>query len=219
VNEGLRRRLGACFLLAHVVAVTAMALPAPVGGLHRGDWREPTVQAELDGAYARLAAWGWVDDRDAFEDGFWAFAVAWVQARRAVLAPVIPYAQWAGTAQSWRMFVAPHAHPTRVRLDVHTPQGWTTWFRERDPKAAWRVEMLSNDRVRSLFFRLGWPHERAALDRFAGWFASQAAAESDLVDRVRVVLEQRETPSAEAVCLGEDVPWTRVVVRERTVRR
>ena len=215
----MRRRVGTVLLLAHVAAVTAMALPAPVGGLHRADWREPTVQAELDHGHALLVRWGWSGDRQAFEEGLWKLAAAWVELRRAVLAPVAPYARWAGTAQSWRMFVAPHAHPTRVRLDVHTAAGWSTWFRERDPEAAWRVRMLSNDRVRSLLFRIGWPHERATLDRFAGWFAVEAAAASTEVDRVRVVLERRATPSAAQVAAGGDTPWERVAARERAVVR
>lgn len=213
------RRALTLLLLAHVVAVTAMALPAPVGALHRADWREPTVQAELDAWYGRLEPLGLVADRADFEERLWSLALGWVEGRRALLAPLAPYAQWAGTAQSWRMFVAPHAHPTRVRFDAHTPQGWATWFRERDADAAWRSEMLANDRVRSLFFRVGWPHERAALDHLTAWFAAQAAAEDATVDRVRVVLERRETPSAEAVLRGEVAAWTRAAARERAVPR
>ena len=111
--------LRAALVVAHLTAITLMAMPAPVGGLDRRTWKDPTVQAEFAVWRARLGALGVERTPKAFEDDLFRVAKGLVDVRDEVLAPFQPYYRWCGTWQSWRMFVAPHTHPSRMRVEVY----------------------------------------------------------------------------------------------------
>lgn len=192
---------------AHLLAITLMALPNPSGALNPAAWRDPTVQAELGRWAGRLAFLGW--DRDELQANLWTFATGANRVREAVLFPFKPYYRYCGTWQSWKMFVAPHTHPTRLQIEVERGGRWTLVFRERSDEHAWLREKLDNDRLRSTVFRLGWPQYQGLRRQFAQWVARQAAAWPDAT-RVRISFVKEQTLSAREVRAGAREP-TRTV--------
>src|SRR5947209_12697273 len=95
--------------------------------MDRANWADPTVQAEL-AVWARRLSVAPAD----LENALWRFATRYMAARDRALAPFDLYYEWCGTYQSWRMFVAPHRHPTRLHVDVREGDEWRTVFIERD---------------------------------------------------------------------------------------
>jgi hypothetical protein len=190
----------ALFVLFHLVAVTLMALPAPEGAMDRANWADPTVQAEIAVWARRLS----VPPAD-LEEALWRFATRYTAARDRVLAPFGPYYEWCGTEQSWRMFVAPHRHPTRLHVDVREGGEWRAVFVERDREHAWLARQLCSYRFRSLTFRFGWPSYAGEYRSFADWLAHQAARDFPDADRVRVRMFRFRTPSPAEVRAGRPV--------------
>jgi hypothetical protein len=210
---GWRDSLRAAFIALHVVAITLIALPAPVGATNRATWKEPTVQAELAVWRGRLAWLGFPSEPAAFEDALHARAVELLAVRTALLTPFLPYYRYAGTSQSWRMFVAPHTHPARLEVAVERDGAWTTVFRERDATATWNRRVFEQDRARSLLFRMSWANYRTEYIALADWIGRQAAADFPDATKVRVRFMKRATPSAAAVRAGEGEPEKPTQVR------
>ncbi len=173
----------AVLVALHVVAITLLALPAPGGGMNRAAWKEPTVQGELAAWGARLGV-----APAALEERLWTFAVAYMDARSAVIDPITPYYRLAGTWQSWRMFVAPHRHPSRlvVEIDHGRGAGFEPLYLRGDPAASWRRHQLDHDRMRAQVFRLSWPGYEGTYARFAGWLAREAARDFPEARSLRV---------------------------------
>jgi hypothetical protein len=208
----------AAFIALHLVAVTLVALPAPVGATNRATWKEPTVQAELAVWRSRLASVGVDLEPDAFEDALHAWAVDLLEVRAAVLTPFLPYYRYAGTSQSWRMFVAPHTHPARLEVAVERGGAWVTVFRERDPEATWNRRVFTQDRARSLIFRLSWANYRSEYVAFAEWVGRRAAVDFPDATKVRVRFMKRETPSAAEARAGEGEPEKPTQARTITLK-
>jgi hypothetical protein len=214
----LRDHARAALIALHLVAITLVALPAPVGATNRATWKEPTVQAELAVWRGRFAALGLDLEPAAFEDALHAWAVDLLEVRTAVLTPFLPYYRYAGTSQSWRMFVAPHTHPARLEVAVERGGAWTTVFRERDPAAAWERRVFSQDRVRSLIFRLSWANYRTEYVAFADWVGRRAAQDFPDATKVRVRFMKRATPSAADVRAGQGEAEKPTQVRTITLK-
>jgi hypothetical protein len=195
--------LRAAFFLFHVVAVTLLALPAPSGGMDRRTWSDPTVKAEFDAWRGRLAAIGVELDARSFEDQLFASASAFMDLRAQVLAPFKPYHLYFGTWQSWRMFIAPHTHPTRLEIAVREGEAWRTVFFERSAEATWMRDVLDNDRMRSALFRYAWKNYASTWKEFGGWVAQRAAEDFPDADAVRLRYYRTTTRSAAEVRAGE----------------
>lgn len=198
-----RQHLIAALAALHLLAVVLMAMPAPGGGMNRSTWKDPTVQGEFAAWSERLRALGLDLGQQELEDQAWRFAQAWMGARARVLAPFKPYYRYAGTVQSWRMFVAPHRFPTRLEIAVQEGGAWRVVYRERDPDAAWRGRWLDHDRFRSVIFRFGWKPYRTIYRQFGAWIAGHAARDFPEADRARVYLVRYRTLSPEQVRAGE----------------
>lgn len=195
----------------HLVAIGLMALPAPVGGLDRRTWRDPTVQAEFAVWRERLGALGVELTPRAFEDALFQGASGLMAAREVALAPFDPYYRTCGTWQSWRMFVAPHTHPGRLVVEVHDDAGWREVFVERSDEARWLATVFQQDRVRSAIFRYSWPSFKGPYGKFVDWIAGRAAADFPDADRVRVSYRKVATPSPADVRAGNE-PEAQVVL-------
>ncbi len=204
----MTRHLVAVFVLLHLLATGLQALPSAGAGMDRRRWRDPTVQAELQAWRARLASVGWAMERDTFEDRLFAIAKGVESGREVVLGPVEPYLSATGSWQSWKMFVAPHRHPSRLVIEAEREGAWSVWYRRGDPDHAWQAAALDHDRMRAVQFRLAWAGYDRHLDRFAQAVATRVMAEDVGVTRVRVGYERRPTPRPAQVQAGEDVPWT-----------
>jgi hypothetical protein len=208
------RHVRAFLLLLHVIAVALMAVPAPEGGMSRAAWKDPTVQGEFDAWVTRLRAWGVPVRRDRFEAQLWEFAVAYTDTRKALLAPFSPYYDYAGTRQSWRMFVAPHRFPARLHIDIREGGKWRPIYVERSDDAVWMRRMLDHDRFRSAVFRYSWPQYRKTYEQFCTWLAKRAAHDFPGADRLRVRYFKYRTPSPEVVRAGAPVDGKFIRSRE-----
>jgi hypothetical protein len=199
----------ALLLLFHVTAVTLAAVPAPEGGMSRDAWKDPTVQGEFDAWFNRLKPLGYEGDRAQFESSIWYFAVAYATTRGQILAPFEPYYDYAGTAQPWRMFVAPHRFPGRLSIDIERGGAWGNVYTERSPTADWLGTILDHDRMRSAIFRYSWPQYGRAYGQFCEWIQSRATDAFPDAQRIRIRFFKYRTRSPSEVLRNapEDGKW------------
>lgn len=203
----------------HVAAVVVGAFPAPVGGLNRAAWSEPTVKAELDAWHQRLQGMGLTADRATFEDGLYSLASTWVRGRQQVVKPFRPYYRYVGTEQSWRMFVAPHKHPSRLQVQVRVQgaeaEAWQTIFEQDNSEFDWRANQFLHTRMRSSLFRYSWPGYQRSFKALSTWIGRRVAEERPEVTHVRVQWLRRRTASPAKMRAGELPPEK--VVRAQTL--
>ena len=188
-------QLRAAFVAFHVLAVVGGSVPAPVGGLNRSAWSDPTVAAELEGWRARLGAVGLEMDKATYEDRLFVFARGLLRVRAAALAPFQPYYRYLGVEQGWRMFVAPQTHPARLQVEVREGGAWRTVYLQPDPERAWLAHRLEGGRFRSALFRYAWKHYRRQHRQLVRWLARQAEGDFPGADAVRVSWVRGRTPS------------------------
>lgn len=195
----------AILVAAHVAAVVLSAIPAPVGALRRSAWSEPTVAKELDGWHGRLQAVGLAGGRAEFEDDLFEFADGWLKRRARLLRPFIPYYRYLGVQQSWRMFVAPHKHPSRLQVHVRsdTSAEWELLYSHGDAEHDWHVEQLGHTRMRSALFRYAWPGFRSSFRALARWVGTEVARERPDAVQVRLQWLKERTRTPEQVRAGK----------------
>jgi hypothetical protein len=189
---GLRDRLRAIGVAAHVAAVVLSALPSTDGAMRRADWAQPAVQAEL-GLWADRFGM----PHDAFIDRAWTFAVRLQRVQHAILAPVHVYERVTGTAQQWTMFVAPDRAPARFVLEF-AGEGATTWtelYRARSDAASWLRPALDHERVRSSIFRWAWPSRARSFQHGCEALATRIFDVRSDATRVRCRFEVERTAS------------------------
>ncbi len=209
----------AVLVAVHVLAVTAMALPAPGGAMKRSAWADPTVQAELGAWAGRLQGLGLDLTREDLEARLWDLAVGVTRVRRAGLAPFRPYYRLCGTAQSWRMFVAPHRFPARLQVDIDRGKGWETVYVSRSATYTWRARQLDHDRLRAVTFRYAWHAYRGAYVGMADWLAEAARDDFPEARRLRVRYLKQRTPSPGEVRRGFEPAVEPQQVQVRDLRR
>ncbi len=214
----LLRQFRAIFVAFHIVAVCLSAAPAPGAGMNRAAWSDPTVQREFNAWADRLG-----QDPDSFQDRIWAAAVRFVELRRAVLKPFVPYLRTTGTEQSWQMFVAPHRWPTRLQIQVSRDprpalsSEWETLFEERSDTATWKAEFFERERMRATVFRWGWPTYAEAYKRGCNALAQLIFEEMPEILTVRCRFSRVQSPGPAKLRAGDKpvVEWryARVVKR------
>jgi len=203
----------------HVLAITLVALPAPDGGMNRAAWKDPTVQHEIHAWSARLDGLGVQIPPAELEEDAWHFAKRFMAVRHAVLRPFRRYYQFAGTWQSWRMFVAPHRYPARLQIAVRAGSAWQTVYERGDPQATWRRRQLDHDRMRAQIFRLSWPGYGGTYARFTLWIARAAAHDFPYASQVRVRFFKYRTRSPAEVRAGVPVQGRWILARTRDLQR
>ena len=201
--------LRAALVLFHLTAVVLMAIPAPEGGMDRKQWEEPMVQEEFQ-TWATMLH---VETRP-FQDFLWELAVKFMDVRYRVLQPFRKYYEWAGTDQSWRMFVAPARQPTRVRVEVVFPDETRTLYLQNDPNHTWNARIFESYRYRSLLFRYGWPQYGEHMQQFSWWVARQLKPVYPTALKTRVTVERHRTPTPEQEARHQDDPWNVIWIRE-----
>ncbi|MBA2321246.1 MAG: hypothetical protein H0V89_08825, partial [Deltaproteobacteria bacterium] len=182
----------------HLAAITLQAFPNPSGGLNRSAWADPTVQMEIAAWAGRLGT-----TPAALEERLWKGATAWTRARQTVVRPLEPYYTYAGTWQSWKMFVAPHVYPTRLRIEIRRGPRWELVYVERSADRRWLASVLGNDRLRSTIFRMGWPHYPRLRADFVAWIAERAAVDFPDAEQVRISFTKQRTRSAAEMRAGQ----------------
>ena len=173
------------------------------------------MKAELDAWHQRLQGMGLTADRQSFEDGLYKLASTWVRGRQQVVKPLRPYYRYLGTEQSWRMFVAPHKHPSRlqvqIKVDGSQSNDWQTIFEQDNPAFDWRANQLLHTRMRSSLFRYSWPGYQRSFKALSQWIARRVAEERSDVTHVRVQWLRRRTANPANMRAGKLPP-------EKTVR-
>jgi len=189
----------AALVALHLAAITLSALPSPEGGLNRGTWSDPTVQAEFKAWSARFGM-----DKQAFEDQLWVFATGYGRAYKKLLTPVDPYEELVGSEQGWKMFIAPHRFPTRLEIAGRAKDGaWDVLFYESSDTATWRRGVLRLERLRSAIFRWGWPNYSSAWGRGCAALAGLAFEDFPALDEVRCRFWKARSPSPEEAIRGD----------------
>lgn len=193
----------AILVLLHVVALLLMALPAPGSGMTKSAWEDPTVQDEFAAWTARFNAMGFDITQDQLEERLWNLGTGVTKARTKVLDPFMPYYLYAGTWQSWRMFVAPHRYPAILHIDIQDDAGWEPIYRSRSSEYDWRRYQFDHDRMRSVTFRLSWSAYSGTYKRFVEWVCREVAKDHPDAQRVRVRFWKYKTLSAQEVRAGK----------------
>ena len=108
--------------------------------------------------------------------------------RRALLAPFVPYYRYVGAEQNWRMFIAPHKHPSHLQIHVRSgPKSeWEPLYEHGHATLRWRESQLAHTRMRSALFRYSWPSYRRNYRALARWVGRQVAQEQPEAEQVRL---------------------------------
>lgn len=199
VKPGVWKHLRAALVLAHVLTMVLAAIPAPVNGMNRAMWKNPTAKMEFE-TWAR----GLRMKPDEFEELIWKLANLWMSIREVYLTPVNPWIRLTGTEQPWRMFVGPDRFPPRYQLAMKVQSGeWLTLYEERSQAYTWRADYFDQERARSYLYRYAWPE-------FSGWaetacrhFAKEVFAERPEAVEVRCRVHKRRSPSPDEVRAGK----------------
>jgi hypothetical protein len=201
------RQLRAAFVLFHVVAITVMSIPAPVGGMNAARWSTPAGKREIHGWAEAVRAVGLDVSDQALRDFVWNAGNAWLSFRNDVVAPFRPYLVHTGSRQSWRMF-SMVAHE-QGRFAVYLDRG-----RGREPlfvtyeHEVWRRGELRQERTRTI---LGDFYGRESkrvwngfVDRLADW------AREDFPDgrTLEAEIATRDTPPPGGEPGSFRVVWT-----------
>ena len=195
----------AVLITTHLFAVAAQAFPAPSGGMTRSTWKQPTVQAEFAAWRERLAGMGIEVTAEEFEEQLWNVAKSYMDVRREILAPMRHCYLYAGTWQSWRMFVAPHRFPGRLHIDIEQDGVYRPVYVGRSNEHTWLREVFDHDRMRSATFRYAWRKYRRTYRELGKWVAVQAARDFPEADKVRLQFYRYETLSPEAARAGDEL--------------
>jgi hypothetical protein len=170
----------AVLISLHVLAVLAVACPAPVKGSDEKSWKRPGVRAELAAWSKRLRAVG----MDASADELAVFgrrvATSWSSARNTLAAPAIAWLKGIGATQGWYMFTAPDRAPQRFTFAITTGADPPTehpvfdFGRRVDDAALVDPAFLAEHRVRRAFFQAAWS-ERPVFREVCVWLTREAA--------------------------------------------
>lgn len=157
----------ATLIAMHLLAVTAVACPAPIRSVPASSWKRPAVQEELQGWSDRLNALGF--STSAADVQAWSIAVQarWSAARRSVVWPFQKYLRAVGAAQGWYMFTGPDREPQRFILSFTTsarpsPQQpapaelvFELGYRLNHPELV-LPDFLDDHRIRRALFQASW---------------------------------------------------------------
>lgn len=212
-------QLRAAFVLFHLAVIFVFSFPAPVGGMNRADWKQPLVQEDF-GAWARR-----LDvSTPVLEDLVWDAAVLWMRGRTAVTAPLLPYVQWTGCDQPWRMFVAPVRTAARLQVQVRArgapPDSWETLFEERSPVHRWREVMFDAERLRTQISRWPWPAHAGMFDQGCRYLSRLAFHERADVEQLRCRFWLARSPTPAQALSHSEPPggWGEALVYDRPAR-
>lgn len=215
------RGLTTVFLAIHLIAISILAFPSPSGGLSRSDWRNPTVQGEFQAWTERLQGLGWSGNSEELQDSVFGFASAYADVHAQLKRPFYWYYRYCGTYQSWRMFIAPHRHPSRFQIRIRQEGDWRVVYEARHAEHRWQASVLDHDRMRSALFRYGWLNRyRRSYKGLGSWLARKAAVDFPGADSIQLRFANHRTPTPEEVVAGvePEIRWRRPYTLDLTER-
>jgi hypothetical protein len=201
------RHLRAAFVLFHVVAITVMSIPAPVGGMEEARWATAAGKREIHHWAEAVRGVGLDVSDAALRDLVWQAGTAWLSFRNDVVAPFRPYLVYTGSRQSWRMFSMVEHEQGRLAVYVDRGNGREPAFVTYEHEV-WRRTELRQERTRTIlgdFYgresKRVWP---GFVDRLADW------AREDFPDAktLEVEISTRHTPEPGEAPEPFRVVWT-----------
>ncbi len=189
-------RIVPLFVAIHIVAVLLQASPAPMYS-DRESWKQPRVQAELAEWATRLDV-----PEATLEERLWTVSDRYLRVRNPIQEVFSPYYRYCGTAQGWRMFVAPDLEPTRLEIEVLEAGQWRTVYRELDSEYRWLAGTLEHWRFRVAFFSTTWTRNWDEFHAFSQWVAVKAKRDFPDAEGVRIGLTASRVLSAHEVRAG-----------------
>lgn len=187
------KHLRALFVTFHLIAITAVAFPAPVG-MRKSDLDNPDVKNAIEAWRGAAGVFGFDVDPDAFRDGLWEKGNTLLDGRKAALEPLQPYYRYTGTRQGWSMFGYLNHTPARVEIHIDHGEGWQPLYIARTTAHTWRSHQLDQERLRGLMNSFSWKRGRAKLRQITDWIALQAAEDFPQAQRIRVQMHARPLP-------------------------
>lgn len=210
------RHLRALLVLAYLLLITVMAIPAPVGGMQKKMWESEQGRAEVANWAGAVRSIGIdISDRQ-FAELVWSVGWTWLQSRNAVVEPLRPAFRYTGTRQSWRMFSVVRHHGARVAILLDRGDGFEPLFVAGEHEA-WRAHQLNQERTRAFLSSYSGLDGRGSWDGFVDWVAARAAEDFPEGGTVRVELRRSRTLSPEKLHAGKEPKVKLRWVEERTI--
>jgi len=213
-----RRRAVVAFVTLHVVAVTLMSIPAPMGPMSKADFASPQIQDEVKSYAAMLQNWGVEVEPQEFGEWLRRASNSYYRTRQAILTPFRPYYELCGTEQGWHMFVGPNMYPTRLYLEIDRGDGhWETITIQGDPQYDWFAHRLDLEAWRTVIYSITFFGDRREYKHFVRWLAARAKEDFPRAERFRSRLYRFKYPTPGEVLDGKvavgkfDPKWDEVV--------
>ena len=188
----------------HLIAIVLKAIPAPEGGMNKGDWKNPTVQAELATWTQTFNGLGIEITQIELEAQLWTIAKQYMSIRKGVLKPFKQYYKYFGSDQNWRLFVAPHMYPSKLNIDMFIDNEWVPVYQPFTDHR-WQETLIETSRFRPAVFRYSWPRYKSHYRKMGIYFAKQAAKDFPTATKMRTRWWQQKIPSPEQV-LSQNQP-------------
>jgi hypothetical protein len=197
-------QIRAALILVHVLAITAGSIPVIVDkrAMTEEAWQDPIAQEEFERWSERMQGWGIDASPEDVEKSAWAVAAGILEFQTAVQAPFLPYYEFFGSRQRWRMFPAPVKNPVRLRIDVETGGEWVTVYRMGSREEKWLAHFFNRDRFRAALNLYAWNVYPEAYEEFVDWAAAQAAIDFPAGARVRIGFEVLPVTEREEAAKG-----------------
>jgi hypothetical protein len=189
-------QLRAVLILLHVVAVAAVACPAPVRTPDAKGWKRPTVQGELRMWSNTLKGLGIEQTPKQLQEFAMTTTTTWLEYRSTVVKPFQTWLRAVGAPQGWYMFTGPDREPQRFMLS-YTTRGTATFlpvFALADEVAAPDLvapAFVHDHRVRRALFQTSWGKSANTFRAVCRSFEHRLRAARDDVQDVRCSLEAR----------------------------
>lgn len=191
------KHVRAVLVLLHVLAITLLSFPAPVGAMSKRAFAAPATQATFQSYADALQGMGFDVRKDQLEAWLWEWGNAFLAARNKVVAPFIPYAELTGSEQGWRMFGGLNRHPAWLVVEVQQDGQWRTVYRMRSPDLDWRRRQFDQERMRALANSWSWGSRKGTYDAFSVWLAQRAAEDFPTASHMRIHMEKVTLPPPE----------------------
>lgn len=195
-------RVRALFVLCHLVAVCAVACPAPVRTFDAKSWARASVQEELRGWSTRLGQVGITATPQELQTFSSTVSTQWREQRAVVVAPFKWWLTTVGAPQGWYMFTGPDREPQRFALAVTTtnasavnpPSTFSPVFelgRDGGDPSLLDPAFVGDHRVRRALFQSSWSHNDNIMRSICAWFDADLRRRRDDIADVRCTLVAR----------------------------
>lgn len=199
----------------HVLAVVILSFPSPPSGMKHSTWENPTVQNEFRLWADRFSGVGVHITPAELDAKLWDLSGKIVAARETVTVPFLPYGNYLGPRQSWRMFVAPQRYPVKIEISIRDkPGAWKKIYESRSEEHNWMSGTFEKYRIRRIVFQMAWDKDLRHFKMFCDWVATQAARDFPSAVEVMVVQTRYRTPSPEEALAGKVALDPEVLARE-----